>query len=97
DPQDNAVIAKGNGVTWDTVAAMAARYNASEVVIAEAAATGQSARLTELFPPRGRAVDSIAVAQPNFTMTALASARKLAESWRERSAIDYSVKARLMA
>jgi Uncharacterized protein conserved in bacteria (DUF2066) len=99
DAQDNAFIAKGNfnGLNWDAVAALAQRYGAVEVVIAEAAANGQSARLTELFAPRGRVVDSIAVAQPNFTMTAMAAARKLAESWRERSAIDYGSKSRLLA
>ena len=99
DAQDNAFIARGNfaGLNWDSVQALAGRYGASEVVIAEAAATGQSARLTELFPPRGRAVDSIAVSQPNFVMTATAAARKLAESWRERSAINYGSKSRLLA
>lgn len=99
EPGDNALIARGNfgALTWDGVAALAKRYDAVEVVIAEASANGQQARLTELWAPVGRAVDSIAVARPDFKLTALTAARKLAESWRNRSAVDTSAKLRLLA
>lgn len=99
EPGDAALIARGNfgALTWDSVAAVAKRYEAVEVVIAEASANGQQARMTQLWAPVGRAVDSIAVARPDFKLTALTAARKLAESWRERSAVDTSAKLRLMA
>jgi hypothetical protein len=99
EPGENALIARGNfgSLTWDSVATLARRHEASQVVIAEASANGQSARLTELFPPAGRVIDSIAVARPDFMLTATAAARKLAESWRERGSINYSAKLRLMA
>jgi hypothetical protein len=79
------------------VAALAKRHEATGVVIAEASANGQSARLTELFPPAGRAVGSIAVARPDFALTAAAAARKLAESWRERGSVNYTARLRLVA
>ena len=99
EPGDNALISRGNfgALTWDSVAALAKRYDATEVVIAEASANGQQARLTELWAPVGRTVDSIAVARPDFKLTALTAARKLAESWRSRSAVDTSAKLRLLA
>lgn len=99
EPGEGAIISRGNfgTLTWDQVAALAKRYEASQVVIAEASANGQSARLTELFPPVGRVIDSIAVARPDFTLTAMASARKLAESWRERTSINLTAKLRLIA
>jgi hypothetical protein len=99
EPGENALIARGNfgSLTWDSVAALAKRHEATQVVIAEASANGQQARLTELFPPAGRVIDSIAVARPDFLLTANAAARKLAESWRERSSINMAVKLRLLA
>jgi hypothetical protein len=99
EPGENALIARGNfgALTWDSVAALARRHEATGVVIAEATANGQSARLTELYPPAGRTVGVVAVARADFNATALAAARKLAESWRERGSINYAAKLRLTA
>jgi hypothetical protein len=81
---------------WAALEPLAERYDVTGIVIANASADGNSAQLTE-WTESGRQIESLAFAHSTFAATAEASAMKIAEGWKNRAAIDYSLRGRITA
>lgn len=82
--------------SWNAVSAMAARLRASDVVVAELAPGNASVRLKRLAA--GQPIVPV-VEVPGKTATAAAEATfdAIAEFWKNKSAIDFSQRAKLTA
>jgi hypothetical protein len=96
-PDGNAsVLSQGDPAArdWAAYSAMARRYNATEVVVATASPEGNNVQLTEIGP-NGKGTSSLTLARSSLSYAAEAASQKIAESWKSRAAIDYSVRARL--
>jgi hypothetical protein len=79
---------------WAAVQPLVRRYNVPQVVIATALPEGNAAQLI-MINATGRQTESLAFARGTFVTTADASAMKIAEVWKDRSAVDYSQRGRI--
>jgi len=98
DPQDEEVLSRPDIVQadWASVAPLARRYNAAEVVIAVASEDAKTVQMVELSPTQ-RVPASFAYANSSFPADAEVVAEKAYETWKTRSAVNFSTRARLTA
>lgn len=82
---------------WESLSAIATRYNASEVLIAEAVSMqgAIAVTLTRVTPSSAAAAPPLPP-QPNYSTAAQATATAIREAWKGRAAINYGQKTKLM-
>ena len=97
-PQDEEVLSRPDIVQadWASLAAIARRYNAAEVIIAVASEDAKTVQMVELSATQ-RVPASFAYANSNFLADAEAVAEKAYETWKTRSAVNFATRARLTA
>lgn len=81
---------------WAALAPMARRYNADAVILAIASEDGNTVQMVELSPT-GRVAASFAYAQSSFPADAQAVAERAEDVWKSRNAVDFAVRAHLVA
>jgi hypothetical protein len=98
EPQDEEVLSRPDIVQadWASLAAIARRYNAAEVIIAVASEDAKTVQMVELSATQ-RVPASFAYANSNFLADAEAVAEKAYETWKTRSAVNFATRARLTA
>jgi hypothetical protein len=98
DPQDEEVLSRADIVQadWASLAPMARRYNAAEVIIAVASEDAKTVQMVELSATQ-RLPASFAYANSSFPADAEAVAEKAYETWKTRSAVNFGTRARLTA
>ncbi len=80
---------------WSSVRALAERYDASEVVVAQ---LGNGGSITVRYIlPSGSETQSIGIAPGAYAAATDAVSRKLGDAWKSRSAVDYGKSAVLVA
>ena len=97
DSQDLAVLMRADvaSLEWPSFRAMADRYDANEVVVAQLSANGAIA--VRYITAAGIETQSIGIAPGAFGAATDAVARKLGDAWKLRSAVDYGRTSTLIA
>ena len=98
DPQDEELLSRPDiaQADWASLAPLARRYNAAEVIIAVASEDAKTVQMVELSAAQ-RAPASFAYANSSFPADAEAVAEKVYETWKNRSAVNFATRARLTA
>jgi hypothetical protein len=79
---------------WAALEPLATKYGVAQVVIALATPEGNATQLI-MVNAQGKQTESLAFARGTFVTTADAAAMKIAEVWKDRSAVDYGQRGRL--
>jgi hypothetical protein len=97
DAADREILDRPNlgQLTWGDFAPLVRRYGVGQVVVATASPEGNAAQWVTLSAA-GRQTDSLALARSTFANTAEQAALKIANDWKERSAVDYNQRGRLL-
>jgi len=98
DDEDQATVSRPDltQLDWAGFEALAAKYDASEVILAIASEDGNTLQVIEVTQ-MGRSASAFGFAQSDFMADADAVADKVAESWKGRNAVDFGTRARLTA
>jgi hypothetical protein len=98
DPEDQEVLSRTDIVQadWASLAPVARRYNAAEVIIAVASEDAKTVQLVEISATQ-RLPASFAYANSSFSADAEAVAEKVYETWKTRSAVNFGTRTRLTA
>ena len=96
DAQDLEVLGRPelSQLDWAALAPLAERYSVTQIVIAQATPEGNATQLI-MLNPMGKQTESLAFARGTFVTTADAASMKIAEVWKDRSAVDYGQRGRL--
>ena len=96
DAEDMALLSRPDltQLDWAALQPLVRRYNVPQVVIATATPEGTAAQLV-IINATGKQTESLAFARGNFVTTADAAAMKIAEVWKDRSAVDYGQRGRI--
>ena len=82
---------------WESLSAIAMRYNASEVLIAEASSAGGAVSVTLVRVTPGSAAAAPPLPpQPGYAAAAQATSTAIREAWKGRAAINYGQRSRVM-
>ena len=81
---------------WASLAPLARRYNANEIVLAIAGEDAKSVQVLELTA-QTRSAASFAYAQSTFLADAEAVMEKVNETWKTRASVDYGNRGRIVA
>jgi len=83
---------------WESLSAIATRYNANEVLIAEASSAGEQVIVTLTRVTPGSAAAALPLpSQPGYAAAAQATASAIREVWKGRNAINYGQHSKLTA
>ena len=81
---------------WATLAPLARRFNAGEVIVATASEDAKSVQMVQISASARTAL-SFAYAQSSFAADAEAVAERANETWKTRTAVSYATRAQLTA
>lgn len=99
NPADLDVLSRSDltQLGWAAFSPLAARYGASEVIVAEATSApgAVTVRLVRILPSGSTSVTL--AAQPGYAAAATAATIGMREAWKERSVVDYGQRSKLVA
>jgi hypothetical protein len=98
DDQDMEILSRPDllQADWASLAPLARRYNATEVIIAVASDDAKTVQMVELSAT-SRIAASYAYANSSFGADAEAVAERAYETWKTRSAVNFATRAQLTA
>ncbi|HEX3486223.1 MAG TPA: DUF2066 domain-containing protein [Micropepsaceae bacterium] len=98
EPEDMEILARPDlaQADWATLAPLARRYNAAEIILAFASEDAKTVQMAEISPT-ARVAASFAYANSSFAADAEAVAEKAYETWKTRSAVNFGTRAQLVA